>query len=138
MATVKLKFVDDATIALTVEDVTNTNASTLTASADLETSGVAPVAIAYEFKFLTQGSAVDFVHLRGYWSIDDTDFSDLNNPMDVRAIKCVASTTIIAVGSFPVEARYIKFDYLNESGGIIEAATTTPTLVLREIHYEQT
>ena len=138
MTTIKLKFVDDATVTLGSLDIGDGFAMVLSSSVDFETTGVAPVAIAYEFVFLTGTGCVDFVHLRGFWSIDDSDFSDLNNPMDIRAVKCLASTTIKAVGSFPVEARYIKFDYLNESGGIIEAATTTPTLILREIHYEQT
>ena len=136
MTTTKLKFITDGTTTFSAADVADTFASVLTGTIDL--GSPAPVALSYEFIFLSEASANDFVHLRGFWSIDGTDFSDLNNPMDIRSVKSVASTTIKAVGSFPVEAQHIKFDFLNESGGVIDGVGTTPTLVLREIEYDQT
>lgn len=114
-------------------NLATSNASALTTSVDW--GATAPAEFGFEIKLSTAASADAYCYLEVAWSHDDTDFSDTSNLDTVFAVKCTASSTVIAVGSYPVKARYCKFRLDNQSGGTVNDTGTA--LVLTDIAINQ-
>lgn len=91
-----------------------------------------PFGCGFELKLDCQTSATDWASLIVVWSHDNTDFgvysATQQNGDRVAVVDCVASTTVVHVGQFPVKARYAKFYLENESGGTINSAGTALVL----------
>ncbi len=122
-------------ITLMSSDLTDTNASTLTAAVDL--GSPTPVGVGYELIITGLTSADGFAFLELAWSHDNSDFSDLSNLERVATIDCVASADAKKVGAFEVKARYVKFRIQNETGGSIDGTSSNTAVILTDAFYNQ-
>lgn len=128
-------FAAGPTVTLLSADLTDTNASALTATVDLGTP--TPVAIGYQLIVTGLTGAVDLAFLEGAWSHDNSNFSDLSNLGVLAFIVCAASADAKKSELFEVQGRYVKFRIDNQSGGTIDGTASNTALVLTDMFYNQ-
>jgi hypothetical protein len=133
-----LDFAAGPSVTLLSADVTDGNAGALTSAVDFGTPG--PVEFGYELILtMLSGTVTGSVALRVYWSHDNSDFPDVGSGHVVASnTNLTASADNKIVGSYPVAARYAKFDILNNSGGAsVDGTASNTALVLTDIFLDQ-
>ena len=135
---ITLDFAAGPSVTLLSADVSDGNASTLTSAVDFGNPG--PVDFGFELILtLGAGTATGYVKLNVYWSHDNTDFTDSGGGETVAINgNLTASADNKLVGSYPVRARYAKFNLNNESGGAaVDGTASNTALVLTDIAVNQ-
>lgn len=126
------------TVTLTSEDTADGSATTLSGSVNL--GNPFPPEIGYEWILtMLSGTVTGYVELRAYWSQDGTDFSDQGSGETVAVNNnLTAAADNKKCGSFPARGQYVKFDFLNESGGAqIDGTSSNTALVLTDLFGDQ-
>lgn len=116
-----------------VTDGNNTGLFGTTAVAGIDLGAAPqPLRIAYNWQQTTLTSAVGPAFLYVHWSLEDTDYSDIDNGELIGVMDCAASTDVELIGDFPVKGRYFKLSIVNESGGTLDFTSSNSAIALKE------
>ena len=128
-------------VVMPTSDVTDTNNTGLfgkAAAAGLDLgAGSLPLRMAYNLQLTMGAAAVGPCFIYVHWSLEDTDYSDLQNGELIGVMQCSASTDVELIGDFPVKARYFKLSIFNESGGPIDFTSSNSAMTLLESYGDQ-
>ncbi len=111
------------TVTLLSSNISNGVTSPATDPVDFGTP--TPLEIGFTVQLNCAVSANDTATLKIMWSHDNETYCDNLNAEDIVTVECSQLLTAKKTGSFPVKARYAKFQLLNESGGIIASPFTS-------------
>ena len=128
-------------VVMPTSDVTDGNNTGLfgkAAAAGLDLgSGSLPLRMAYNWQQTTLTSATAVAFLYVHWSLEDTDYADLENGELIGVMKVTASADIELIGDFPVKARYFKLSIWNEAGGSLDFTSSNSAISLIESYGDQ-